>query len=61
MTADTMNIPADDVIAEITSMPTVERLVQLCADIQSRPRRVTWVEVPFGDGVYRFHQSAADR
>jgi hypothetical protein len=55
MTTDTMNIPADDVIAEITSMPTVERLVQLCADIQSRPRRVTWVEVPFGDGVYRFH------
>lgn len=55
MTTDTMTVRADEVIAEIVSMPAVERLAQLCADIQARPRRVTWVEVPFGDGVYRFH------
>ena len=55
MTIDTVTIPAADVLPEVSAMPSVERLVQLCADIQARPRRVTWIEVPFGDGVYRFH------
>jgi hypothetical protein len=34
--------------------PDVARLVELCAQIQARPRRVTWIDVPFGDGTYRF-------
>ncbi len=38
-----------------TSTPSVEQLVAFCAAVRERKPRVTWVEVPFGDGVYRFH------
>jgi hypothetical protein len=41
--------------AIVYTSPDIGQLVELCAEIQSRPPRVTWIEVPFGDGVYRFH------
>ncbi|MCT8002386.1 gene transfer agent family protein [Sphingomonas sanguinis] len=36
---------------------TSPAVAQICAyynEIRSRPRRVTWIEVPFADGIYRF-------
>lgn len=35
-------------------MTDIKRLVEMCAEIQARPARMTWLDLPFGDGVYRF-------
>ncbi|MEI5687744.1 hypothetical protein [Sphingomonas kyungheensis] len=49
--------PKDEAI--IHTSPDIGSLVQLCAANRARPRRVTWIEVPFADGVYRFHLQRA--
>lgn len=55
MTADKTVYRVSDGALVVREEPDLAHLIKLCADIQARPARQTWLDLPFADGLYRFH------
>ena len=55
MTFHTGDIAMPEGVSALPQSPDLVRLIQTCREIQARPPRQTWADIPFADGVYRFH------
>lgn len=55
MTFDTGNKAMPEAVAAVPQSPDLARLIETCREIQARPPRQTWADLPFADGVYRFY------